>query len=581
MSQGEERSGPSPGPHLNGAGAAGKIDAAAAFAAGLRQQGQLQADAPIRLWYLAAAAQATGELALGTPGARLRVHFRRGVVEHAVSDAPEDDLGRLLVARRAVTPVALAAAELSRAAGGGDLVAALVRSGALDAGASFRLLQEHGLAVLARAVAAGSGTWEWLPGAATSPSAFQLGGRWGLLCEAVRRLEGAAVRALLGDRLHRKAQRCGGRVALLELKLTALEARAAALFASRASPARLAASSPDFDTVLRVALLLGETELLAFGEVDGGEIAPAATATASRTPTSTTNPTATRTANPTATATANPTSTSTANPTRTPTATANPTATSTPTANPTAPRTPTSAHSPPPARPPPRPAAPPPSDARALQAFHQKISGADHFIALGVARDATPAQVKAAYFQLARTYHPDAAPMTEPEELRRLRGRVFGRISEAWAVLGDAAKRAQHLAELTGKAGAVDVSAIFKAEEVFRVAVAHVRARQYDKALQALAEATSLNADEAEFSIWKAWVGFLMGADKKSAHAASAAVIDAALAKNPRCPAGYLFLGRMAKFLGELDRAERSLKAGLAIAPRDEELVRELRYLRK
>ena len=246
--------------------AAREVRAAAAIAAGIALQGPLTQEGPLHLYYLAAAAQAAGRLELETERGRFALHFKRGAVEHAASDAPEDDLGRFLVAKGVLRSEALADGEGMRASHGGDLVAALANLGLLNPAESFRVLQEHGAAVLARALGAARGTFRWTPGAPLPPSSFPLGSRWGMLCEAARRLDGLTVRTVLGDRADRRASRVGGRVDLAELKLTALEARAVGQFDGTSSPAQLAAAHPaEADIVLRMALLLGETELLSFG----------------------------------------------------------------------------------------------------------------------------------------------------------------------------------------------------------------------------------------------------------------------------------------------------------------------------
>jgi curved DNA-binding protein CbpA len=223
-----------------------------------------------------------------------------------------------------------------------------------------------------------------------------------------------------------------------------------------------------------------------------------------------------------------------------------------------------------------------PQDAGALRALYEKLLGADHFATLGVKQDATTQQIKIAYFQLARSYHPDAGPPGELEEVKKIRADVFARLGEAWSVLGEDAKRAEYLRELaSGGAAEVDVSAIFKAEELFQKATVLVKTRQYDKALEALAEAGKLNAQEPEFDVWSAWVQFLLAQDRKRQQQDSAAVIEAALKKVPRCMPGYLFLAQMAKLSGNLDLAERHIKRGLALDPQHAELARELKYLKK
>jgi curved DNA-binding protein CbpA len=221
-------------------------------------------------------------------------------------------------------------------------------------------------------------------------------------------------------------------------------------------------------------------------------------------------------------------------------------------------------------------------DASALEAFHARVRAADHFEALGVKREATTSQIKIAYFQLAKSYHPDAGPPGEPEEIKKLRADIFARLGEAWGILGEDAKRAEYLRVLaSGGAADVDVSAIFKAEELFQKATVFVKTRQYERALETLDEAAKLNGEEPEFDIWKAWVEFLLAQDRKRQRTASATVIEAALKKVPRCMPGYLFLGQMAKLEGEVELAEKHLKRGLALDPQHAEIVRELKYLRR
>ena len=70
---------------------------------------------------------------------------------------------------------------------------------------------------------------------------------------------------------------------------------------------------------------------------------------------------------------------------------------------------------------------------------------ADPYATLGVARGATPSQVRAAYRRLAKRYHPDVhADARATERMRR--------INEAWEILSSPARRAQHDATLAAQA---------------------------------------------------------------------------------------------------------------------------------
>jgi curved DNA-binding protein CbpA len=199
---------------------------------------------------------------------------------------------------------------------------------------------------------------------------------------------------------------------------------------------------------------------------------------------------------------------------------------------------------------------------------------------LGAPRAATSAQLKAAYFQLAKRYHPDAGAPGEPPSMKKLRAEIFARIGEAWGVLGDERDRAEYLRQLeSGADGEVDVAHILKAEEIFRRVTALARARQYQPALSTVEEAITLNPEEPEFGVWRAWLRFLLATDRETQRKASAAAIEKALERAPKCVAGYLFLAQMARNMGDMDSAERHLKRGLGAAPHHEELARELKFL--
>src|SRR5919199_1461306 len=77
----------------------------------------------------------------------------------------------------------------------------------------------------------------------------------------------------------------------------------------------------------------------------------------------------------------------------------------------------------------------------------------DYYEVLGVARDASPEQIKKAYRTLARQYHPDLNKASDAEAR-------FKEINEAYEVLSDTDKRAMYdrfgHAGLGGAAGGFD-----------------------------------------------------------------------------------------------------------------------------
>jgi curved DNA-binding protein CbpA len=544
-----------------------EVTASAAIAAGLAWAGPLSKESALRLYYLAAAAQATGRLTLAGEKGAYALTFKKGTPEHACSTYPEDELGPFLVRRGMVRPEQAAEAEAVKAGFGDELVGALLGLRLVNPADIFRALQEYGIALVWRALAAESRTGRWEPGAAPPSSSFPLGAPWALLCDAVRRIDVARVRLRLGTNLARSAVRVGGRISVEELHLTPQEARICGLFDGVRSVEEIAASRPnEVEAVLRLALLLSEAELLAFGAERRPEAPePHAAVAAAPPPAAKPVPVAVKTApaspNPRAVA-PRPT---------------------TPAAVPAA--RPSSAAPPPAARqvvpPAPQQAA---LDLSALRAAAAWMENADHFQVLGVKRDASAAQIKTAYFQLAKLYHPDASPPGDSPEARKTRADVFAKVSASWGVLGDDQERAHYLELLeSGGVGEVDVSVIFQAEQLFETATVLVKGRKYDEAAKKLDEAILLNADEPEFGVWKAWIDFLLAPeDEKAAQQrSSASAIEAALRLNPRCMPGYLFLGQMARLTGDTVAAEKHFKRGLALDSENVELQRELKYLKR
>jgi hypothetical protein len=549
---------PPPCPASPGYGlSAREVGADAAIAAGLGREGTLARESALRLFGLAAAMQATGRLSVAGAGAAYALFFRRGTVEHASSTADADDLGSFLVRRGVLAEGARRRAEASRAAAGRDLATVLVAERLVNPADVAGHLQEHGVGLVQRALAVEDGAWSWSPDAAAPPSAFPLGSPLAMLSMAVRALDVGVLARRLGDRQHRAATRVGGRLRLEDLRLTAQEARVAQRFDGARSAAELAAASPgDAPLVLALALLLAETDLLAFG--------------APRPP----PPPAARAASP-APGAARPGPPSQAQP-----AAGARKASPPPPGGAAPPRHDAAAR--PTAPPPPPPAKAAPLERASLEALVAKLARADRFEVLGVDRGATAGQIKAAYFQAAKTYHPDAIAPDAPADVRKLCADVFAKVSDAWSVLGGDESRAAYLEELaSGGAPSVDVMAIFQAESAFQAGTLLVKARRYAEALARFDEAIALNAAEAEFSIWRAFCEFALAPDRKRKLAESGAEVERALERNPRCAQGYLFLGQMAKIAGDVALAERQLRRGLEVAPEHPELQRELKYLKK
>jgi hypothetical protein len=92
----------------------------------------------------------------------------------------------------------------------------------------------------------------------------------------------------------------------------------------------------------------------------------------------------------------------------------------------------------------------PETDPRRLEVLeaHQGLKTKNHFAVLGLTRDATEAQVKEAYFRLAKRFHPDVHHSAGLSDLREQIEAVFIRLGLAYEVLRSPRTRAHYESDL-------------------------------------------------------------------------------------------------------------------------------------
>jgi DnaJ-class molecular chaperone len=91
-----------------------------------------------------------------------------------------------------------------------------------------------------------------------------------------------------------------------------------------------------------------------------------------------------------------------------------------------------------------------PQMAAGLAQFVKALDGYDYFQVLGVAQTASPSEIKRAFYTESRTYHPDRFFHLPESEAREHLGTLYKRITEAYFVLRDDAKRKKYLLDITG-----------------------------------------------------------------------------------------------------------------------------------
>jgi hypothetical protein len=213
----------------------------------------------------------------------------------------------------------------------------------------------------------------------------------------------------------------------------------------------------------------------------------------------------------------------------------------------------------------------------------------DHFALLGVSRASTDAEIRAAYFALAKKLHSDRLTAGELVDTDRTAHRLFSAINESFKVLSTPRLRAEfervvaaggREAMRAREAEAEEMARrILLAEDHFRRGEQALRREALELAQREFAEATRLNPEEQEYRALLAWTTFAAAADKPALAARTRAELERAVSAAPKSAAPRFYLGRLERLLGNDAAALGRFREVLAVAPSHAEAASELRLL--
>lgn len=143
-----------------------------------------------------------------------------------------------------------------------------------------------------------------------------------------------------------------------------------------------------------------------------------------------------------------------------------------------------------------------------LNALAARLNTLDYFQILNVVRNANPAEIKSAFHQWSRAYHPDRFYQLDDSELKRRVNEVYKRITEAYYVLRDDVKRKGYLSDISGpdraaklrftEASEVETKAAIRKEHEEQIGT-HPKGRQFFQTGMADFEAKRWAAAERNF----------------------------------------------------------------------------------
>jgi tetratricopeptide (TPR) repeat protein len=178
-----------------------------------------------------------------------------------------------------------------------------------------------------------------------------------------------------------------------------------------------------------------------------------------------------------------------------------------------------------------------------------RLDELDHYALLGVASNASSAEVRRAYLDAARRYHPDTLARAGLDgETRAHAGKVFAAISRAQTTLVDPKRRRAYDEALADDESDIDAERLAAAETNYRKGEILLRQGNFRGALEYLRAAAELWPEEATYQAALGWALF----KKTPSEAQQARVhLERACALAPQHAQTALWLSTVLKALGE------------------------------
>jgi curved DNA-binding protein CbpA len=214
----------------------------------------------------------------------------------------------------------------------------------------------------------------------------------------------------------------------------------------------------------------------------------------------------------------------------------------------------------------------------------QGIAGQNYYQILGVTPDASKATIQAAFFQLAKTWHPDRLT-GEMADARDIATRAFSRMSEAHQVLCDDERRAQYDALLKEGGGTAEeqehVARVLRAVSHFQKAEVLFKKGSLEAAEKEAEAAADGDPDQPDYTALLVWI---RAQDPQRGEGGQyrklIKLLDQVLDKHENHERARFYRAQLLKRAGRIERAMKDFMWIVENNPKNLEAARELRLYR-
>ncbi len=212
-----------------------------------------------------------------------------------------------------------------------------------------------------------------------------------------------------------------------------------------------------------------------------------------------------------------------------------------------------------------------------LEALNKEIESMNYYQILDLPRDAAQKEIKKAYFEMARKYHPDRFDRDLPKDVRGMVEEVFGHITGAFQTLNNEKEKQEYDEKLDSPAK-VDRKELDKQADVkFRQGKGLYNRGKYEEALVYFEEAIRLKNNKANYFL------YLAMAESKvpSFHEKAEEDFHKAIELEPWTAQGFVALGEFYDEEGLSVKAQRQFKKALDIDPEHKGALKALGLTKK
>ena len=212
-----------------------------------------------------------------------------------------------------------------------------------------------------------------------------------------------------------------------------------------------------------------------------------------------------------------------------------------------------------------------------LSASHEQL---DFYQLLGINRDATTDQIQAAFFQLAKQYHPDKLG-SDLADMRDVSGRIFSHLTDAQQTLCDSRRRVEYDRQLTHGSIPIDVEQeriqlVIRAATSFQKAEVLFKKRMFAAAELEAKRAQENDPEQPDYLALLAWIQ----ANKPNSEAQLPQILDRlneALKRGPESEKNHFYRAQVLSRLGRNREALADYRFVVSKNPHHIDALRELR----